>query len=361
MDFYQVTAPALHAFMVAAFRGAGFDVAQARQAADVLHYADLNGHDTHGVANLANIYLAGARSGEIDPRAEGAWVADQGACAAFDAQGGLGLLAGQVAMARALDKARDFGIGCTVVRNSSHFGAAGYYASMGLDQAMITMAMTNLGHEPVAHPLGSVAPLLGTNPISFAAPPAKGSAPFVLDMSTTVCASGKIKQAVRLEQNVPQGWLFDAQGETSGNPRDYLDQTASLPMLGGAFAEQGGHKGLGLGLMVEVLCGALAGAQTAADKGQDGRNNIGHFFLAINPGFFGSSNAFTGSLEALLGSISGAPVHPAYAPLSYPGQPDSVTRAERLENGIRLDSHLVSQLDEVADHCAIPRLARAAS
>ncbi|MCK3860978.1 Ldh family oxidoreductase [Pseudomonas sp. B329] len=360
MDFYKVKAHALHAFMVAAFRGTGFDGAQAQRAADVLHYADLNGHDTHGVANLANIYLAGARSGEIDPQAEGTWVADLGACATFDARGGLGLLAGQVAMTRALDKARDFGIGCTVVNNSSHFGAAGFYASMALDQAMIGMAMTNLGRDPVAHPLGSVAPLLGTNPISFAAPSAKARVPFVLDMSTTVCASGKIKQAMRLEREVPTGWLFDAQGGTSRNPRDYLDQTANLPMLGGAFAEQGGHKGMGLGLMVEILCGALAGAQTGADKGQGPRNNIGHFFLAINPSFFSGNSAFTGSIDALLGSISGAPVHPAYAPLSYPGQPDAVSRVERLEYGIRLDSTLVSQLDEVADHCAIPRLARVA-
>lgn len=357
---YKVEASALHAFIVASFQAVGYSAAKATRAANVLHYADLHGHDTHGVANLSNIYLDGTMAGEIDAQAEECWVSDRGACATLDAQGGLGLLAGQTAMSHALEKAQEFGIGCSVVRNSSHFGAAGFYASMALEQGLIGMAMTNLGGEPVAHPLGSVAPLLGTNPISFATQSAKGNVPFVLDMSTTVCASGKLKQALRLDKQIPDGWLFDKYGRSSNNPQDYLDGKASLPMLGGAFPDQGGHKGLGLGIMVEVLCGALAGAHTSAMKEAQGRNSVGHFFLAINPNFFGSASSFTESIDALLATISGAEVHSAYAPLMYPGQPDAITKAERLANGIPLDSALLSQLDGIADKYELATLKGAA-
>lgn len=360
MNEYKVEASALHAFIVASFQAVGFTAAKAKRAANVLHYADLHGHDTHGVANLVSIYLEGAMVGDIDAQAEECWIGDRGACATLDAQGGLGLLAGQTAMSHALEKAQKFGVGCAVVRNSSHFGAAGFYASMALEQRMIGMAMTNLGGEPVAHPLGSVAPLLGTNPLSFATQSASGSVPFVLDMSTTVCASGKIKKALRLERLIPEGWLFDKYGRTSNDPHDYLDRTASIPMLGGAFAEQGGHKGLGLGIMVEVLCGALAGAHTSARKESHGRNSVGHFFMAINPDFFGSASSFTESVEAILASISDAEVHSAYAPLMYPGQPDAITRAERLTKGILIDDALLSQLDGIADKYKLPKLQRAA-
>lgn len=361
MDFFCIAANELHGFTVAALKAAGFTASQAQKAAPVLLHADLNGHDTHGIANLANVYIAGARSGEINLAATGQWISDQGACATLDANGGLGLLAGQQAMERAIEKARDFGIGCAVVRNSSHFGAAGFYASMALEHGMIGMAMTNLGREPVAHPLGSVAPLMGTNPISLAAPVAAMPAPFLLDMSTTVCASGKIKQAIRRQQTIPAGWLHDAEGREVTDPGAYLNGSGMLPMLGGAYAEQGGHKGLGLGLMVEILCGVLSGAQTGADHARPGRNSIGHFFLALSPDAFGAGEGFRSSMDRLLQYITQAPVHSAFDPLSYPGAPDLRVRTERLTQGIPVDAALLEQLDSIAGQLGISRITRTAA
>lgn len=358
MNFNAIAAPELFDFTVAALSASGFDPQQANEAAQVLQHADLAGHDTHGVANLGNVYLAGVRSGEIDPAATPVWVHDHGACATLDAKAALGLLAGRQGMQRAIDKARDYGIGCVVVRNSSHFGAAGFYASLALEHGMLGMAMTNLGREPVAHPLGSVAPLLGTNPISLAAPVAQAPAPFLLDMSTTVCASGKVKQAIRRQQSVPAGWLHDAQGRALSDPHSYLDGTGLLPMLGGATFEQGGHKGMGLGLLVDVLCGVLSGAHTGADQGGSGRNSIGHFFLAIAPEALGQGENFAPAMDGLLGYIQNAPVHPGFEPLSYPGQPDAESRSLRMRAGVPVDAALLRQLDEIAAQLNIQPLRR---
>ncbi len=174
--------------------------------------------------------------------------------------------------------------------------------------------------------------------------------------STTVVASGKVKQHARRGQSVADGWLHDAAGRPVNEPARYFEGRAQLPMLGGAYAEQGGHKGLGLGLMVEVLCGALAGAHTSADRGVGGRNSVGHFFIAIDPSFFGPSQAFGAALGRLLGSISGAPVQPGFAPLRYPGQPDGQTLRSRLAQGVPLDAPLLAQLDGLAQTLGLAAL-----
>ncbi|WP_410951341.1 Ldh family oxidoreductase [Pseudomonas sp. S1(2024)] len=361
MEFQRIAASELHGFTVAALSACGVPEHKAQDAAQVLQHADLAGHDTHGIANLGNVYMAGILGGDINPLAEARWACDLGACATLDAGGGLGLLAGRQAMTRAIDKARDYGVGCVVVRNSSHFGAAGFYAGLALEHQMIGMAMTNLGRETVAHPMGSVAPLIGTNPISLASPVARAAAPFWLDMSTTVCASGKVKQAIRRQQTLPPGWLLDAQGRAVEDPRSYLSGSGMLPMLGGSRFEQGGHKGFGLGLMVDILCGALSGAQTGADQMAAGRNDIGHFFLVLRPDAFGSSNAFTEAMDRLLKFIHDAPVHEGFEPLRYPGEPDAQVREERLRLGVPVDEALLAQLDDIAARLGIAPLKRTAA
>lgn len=348
MKYTKIPAVRLYQFTEDVFASLGYARADAARAAAVLHYADLRGHDTHGVANLASLYSPAIQSGEIRLKAAPRWQNRRGACGLLNADGALGLLAAQEGMLGAITSAREAGIGCVAVTNSSHFGAAGFYAHMALEHGMLGIASTNLGNDPVANPMGSVAPLLGTNPISFSAGTGNGADPFLLDMSTTVVASGKIKQYARRGQSVPDGWLHDAGGRVVSDPSLYASGQAQLPMLGGAFAEQSGHKGLGLGLMVEVLCGALAGAHTSADRGVGGRNSVGHFFIAITPSFFGAQADFDASMTRLLGSISDAPVQPDFAPMMYPGQPDGHTMRERLEKGIGLDAPLLAQLNGLA-------------
>lgn len=351
MPTIPIPAPRLHAFTQQVFAKLGYDAEDAQRAADVLHHADLRGHDTHGVANLVPLYVGGTARGEIDVNAHPRWLRQRGACALLDAGGGLGLLAGQQAMRAAIELARDAGIGCVAVRNSTHFGAAGFYAQLAREQGLIGLALTNLGKQPVAHALGSRDALLGTNPMAFAAP-AGQVLPMLLDISTTVVASGKIRQALRRGERVPDGWLFDAQGQAVDDPARYGSGDGSgdarLPMLGGILRDTGGHKGMGLALMVEVLCGALSGAHTAGHRGQPGGNSVGHFMLAIDPTFFGPAAAFDQAMEALLGGIEQAATLPGEPALRYPGQPGVQTMQQRQRDGVPLDRPLLDQLRQLA-------------
>lgn len=350
-----VSAQALRGFVQQVFERLGYAAADAAAAAAALHHADLRGCDTHGVANLVPIYVRGLLAGTIRVDAVPRWLQRRGACSLLDAAGGLGLLVGQQAMRAAMETARELGIGCVAVRGSTHFGAAGFYADLAREKGLIGLALTNLGNEPVAHALGSRKPLLGTNPIAFAAPADHQDA-LLVDISTTVTASGKIKRAQRRGESVPAGWLFDAEGMAVTDPELYARGAARLPMLGGTDTEAGGHKGLALGLLVEVLCGALGGARTAAQRGQPGARSVGHFLLAIDPGFFGVRDHFSEAMDGLLASIAGAAVLPGQAPLRYPGQGAAQAMHQRLRTGIPLDEPLLKELQLLASDLGLAPL-----
>lgn len=355
MTTTSISAQCLRSFTQQVFSKLGYGAEDANCAANVLHHADLRGYDTHGVANLVPIYVSGLAKGEIDVNAKPRWLQQRGACALLDAGGGLGLLAGQQAMQTAIRLARDAGIGCVAVRGSTHFGAAGFYAELAREQGLIGLAMTNLGKQPVAHAPGSRDALLGTNPIAFAAP-AGLMLPMLLDISTTVVASGKIRQALRRGELVPEGWLFDTQGQAVTDPARYGQGDARLPMLGGPTCDTGGHKGMGLALMVEVLCGALGGAHTPAHREQPGRNSVGHLMLAIDPAAFGPAEVFGQAMDALLGCIEQAATLPGEPALRYPGQPDAQTMHLRQRDGVPLDRPLLTQLQQLATELGLTPL-----
>ncbi len=350
METCRINDKRLYSYMVSVFSALGYSEADASRAANVLHYADLRGNDTHGIANLPTIYFKGIMGGTIKQDAIPTIRQERGAVAAIDAHGALGLLAGQTGMETAMNLANQFGIGCATVSGSSHFGAAGFYSEMAAQRGLIGMAMTNLGHQSVAYPLGSKDPIIGTNPISFAACAEGKPVGLSLDMSTTVVASGKIQKENRRGKKVPDGWLHTASGAATHDPSTYVNENRSgyLPMLGGAFAEQGGHKGLGLAMMVEVLCGSLSGAYTCADPNDGSHNSIGHFFLAIDPSFFGGKSLFDASLQKLLDSINSAEVHPVFPPIQHPGAPDAIEMQARLEAGVPLDVALMDSLRDIA-------------
>ncbi|HET9644172.1 MAG TPA: Ldh family oxidoreductase [Burkholderiaceae bacterium] len=359
MNFVRIRPGGLHALASGAFQRLGYDATRAALAADVLHYADLRGLDTHGIANLADLYVPALRLGDIRVDAQPRWHSQGGACALLDAQGGLGLLMAQEAMEAAIGHAKDFGIGCVAVRDSTHFGAAGFYADMARRRGLLGLAMTNLGREPVAYPMSAARPLMGTNPIAFAAP---GGAmpPFTLDMSTTVVAIGRIKQAHRREMPVPPGWLLDDEGAPVTEPGRYFTDGARLVPLGGGDVTQGGHKGWGLALMVEALCGALPGAHTPADQDDtSGRNSVGHFLLAIDPGFFRPAGDVVNALEGLLRTVVDAQTLPSRPPLDYPGRPDAQTLDERERLGVPLDVPLLTRLRHLAAELDLPNLEEA--
>ncbi|GIQ68044.1 Ldh family oxidoreductase [Xylanibacillus composti] len=351
----------LRRFVQAVFQSCGVPEPQSRTAAEVLCYADENGFDTHGVANLERIYVARLQDGRVDPLAAPAIVAETPATAVLDANDGLGLVAGARAMELAMEKARQTGIGCVVVRRSSHFGSAGYYTQQAQDAGMIGMAMTNLGSQTIARPLGGSVNMIGTNPIAVSAP-AGQLPPFVLDMSTTVVATGKIRAAQRRGEAIPEGWLIDDEGQPVTDPRAYDEGTGHLQMLGGAL-ETGGAKGYGLGLMVDIFCGILSGANVGPDpmllrpEGQQQAKedqNIGHFFLALHVEAFCPQAEFRTRMDSMLQTLLNCPAAAPATQVVYPGYLEAMGRRDG--NQVQLDGAVFEQLASLAKRLGLNEL-----
>jgi len=284
----RVPAEALKAFCRQIFEKLDVSEEDAKITADVLVASDLRGIESHGVARLRRFYVNRLREGAMPPRPVVRIVHETPVTAVIDAGGGLGHPTSYRAMKLAIEKARSVGAGFVTVRNSNHFGIAGYYAMMALEEGCIGIAMTN-GNRWVVPTFGRD-PMLGTNPIAVAAPSGR-ERPFVLDMATSTAAVGKVEIADRLGKPIPLGWATDKNGLPTTEPGPLLrDVRASigggmLP-LGGAGELMGGHKGYGLAAWVDMFCGLLSGGAYADQifgleaPGARRPGILGHFFGA---------------------------------------------------------------------------------
>jgi len=334
----RIPLASLERFVTAAFDRCGVAGPAAADAAEALCHADAVGLDTHGAINLERLYVPRLRSGVIDAGALPEIVAQTPGSASIDGRRGLGLVVGTRALDEALTRARACGVGAVTVRNSSHLGSAGYYAARAARAGMVGIAMTNLGGQRIAPAPGGTVPLLGTNPIAAAAP-AGEQPPFVLDMSTTVVSTGRVRQADRRGETIPPGWLVGADGLPVVDPAALDAGTAQLQWLGGTPAT-GAYKGFGLGLLVEILCGVLAGAQDAPSApelpaGTVPDLDVGHFFLALDPAAFRSG--FRAGMDRMLGAVLDTTA-------SYPGYPESAVEHERRRYGVPVGDDLEDSL-----------------
>jgi LDH2 family malate/lactate/ureidoglycolate dehydrogenase len=350
----------LRAFYVAAFEAMGTPRPDAETAAAGLLYADLRGFDTHGAANLDRIYLAKLASGEIAAAAAPSVVSERAAVAAVDGNRALGFVSGRYAMGLAIECAREYGVGAATVRNSTHCGSMGFYTQQAATAGTIGIALTNLGAQRLLPPLAGVTPLLGTNVVAAAAP--SGELPnFSLDMSTATVSAGRLRAAQRRGEEVPAGWLVDRDGSDVLDPGAYFEGRAHLQFLGGE-QQTGGHKGYGLAVLADLLCGVLAGARVGPERGiGDSENNghnadlgIGHFFLALDVGAFRPFSAFAEGVDEMLSVLRESEPRQPDRPVSYPGLPEAETAAERLEQGVvPLERGVADSLAAVADRLSI--------
>ncbi|MBM4823493.1 Ldh family oxidoreductase [Streptomyces actuosus] len=340
----------LHAALTGLFTEHGIPAARARLAADALCHGDLTGLDSHGVFNLTRLYLPLLESGRCDPAAEPETVTDLGACAVVDARRALGLWAASEAMDDAIARARRHGIGLVSVRGATHFGCAGFHAVRAAHAGMIGVVASNCGGQRIACPPGGALAMLGTNPLSVAAPALDGH-PFLLDMSTTVAPSGRVRVAARRGTPVPPGWLEDAEGNPVTDPSAFDRGEAFLRWLGGT-PEAGVHKGYGLGIAVELLAAVVSGAALGPSPDAldgDGRphgrdDDIGFFLLAIAPQVLRPDADLTGTTRSLFGALAECPPRPGGAPVRYPGWREAELSARRRRDGIPLPAHLHREL-----------------
>jgi LDH2 family malate/lactate/ureidoglycolate dehydrogenase len=292
------------------------------------------------------------RRGWIVPAAEPKIVRDETTTAVVDGQQAFGHYTSTLAMELAVAKARVHGVGFVTCRNSNHYGAAANYSMMALAQDMVGISLTNSG--PAVVPTYGRQAMLGTNPISMAAP-AGGECPFVLDMATSTVAIGKLSVALRWGKPIPPGWALDRQGQPTTDP-SVAYQTRHLTPLG-ATRELGGHKGYGLAVMVDILAGVLAGATFVDARRRDPdpvRADIGHFFGAIDIARFRDLDAFKADMDDLLRALKQSPKAEGQDRIYVAGEPEWESEQRRRRDGIPLAPLLVSQLREVSAETGAP-------
>jgi LDH2 family malate/lactate/ureidoglycolate dehydrogenase len=345
--------------IVSIFTAWGMDPGLVKTAAHVMVETDLAGVDSHGVSMLMD-YDAYRRRGKLNLKAKPQVVREGPVTALIDADAGLGHPAAAMAMALAIEKAEKMHVGVVTVFNSHHFGAAGYYAAMASKAGMVGM-VTSATRTIGVVPTRARVPVLGTNPIAFAAP-AKRNAPFLLDMATSAAANNKIKVYGLNGKPIPAGWVFDDQGNSVTDPDAalrivYETKKGGLTPLGGT-AEMSSHKGYGLALMVHILGGALPGAsfspiRVLTQKASD-PDRLGHFFMAIDPKAFRPEGAFEEDLDAVIDVLHATPPLDPAAPVLVPGDPEAAARERRLREGIPLPDSLLTKLRKVCESSGVP-------
>lgn len=340
----RVSRSELEAFCARVFIACGLDAHPAQQAARALCYADTAGLDTHGVVNLERIYVPRLRSGAINPRARPIVEGHVGATMKIDALHALGLFAASMAVEEATEVAKDEGVAFVVVRRSSHLGSAGAYVARCASRGFVALAMSNCGLQRIVpHPAGG-APLLGTNPLAMACPAGR-LPPFVLDMSTSVVPTGRIRRASAQHQRLPAGILADNKGNSVTDPAAWERGAAHLLWLGSTI-DTGAYKGFGLAILVDLLAGVLPGAGVGPLGAGEGDVDVGHAFLVADPGAFRPDGQFEEHAEAMLRSIlnnGGA----------YPGTREFHTAQRNLKGGIPIAQETAASLRRVAELCRV--------
>jgi len=323
----------------------------AEATADILSWADLHGVDSHGISMIPG-YDRMRRSGRANMKARPHIIKETPVSALVDGDGGLGHVPARFAMQVAIDKAKHSGIAITAVRNSAHFGATGYYSLMAAKEGLIGMACTSNSVAQAAPTFGKEAKL-GTDPWSFAAPTADAD-PFLLDMATTTVAAGRIRNKANEGLPCPPGWVLDKNGHPSTDPAEAREKGGFLTSLGGS-PEGSSYKGYGLAAMVNILASCLSGSTLITDpmagKKPQG-NDIGHCFIAIDPGLFRDRDEFTADVTRFCNDLRATkPIDPAQ-PVMVAGDPQWNYAATRMREGIPVGTGLMSQIRQVAQACA---------
>ncbi|MBI4185385.1 MAG: Ldh family oxidoreductase [Proteobacteria bacterium] len=313
----------------------------------VMIETDLRGIDTHGLSMITEYYDRW-RSGHLTLDAKVSVVHETPVVALIDGGGGLGHVPAVLGMRMAIAKAKVGGISGVGIRNSGHFGAAGYYTRMAADEGVIGIAMT-AGSRPRVLPTFGAKPKLSTNPIAFAAPAARHR-PYSLDMATSTVATGKIRNKANEGAPMPIGWACDKNGRPTTDPADYF-AGGGMTALGGT-PEGASYKGYGLAMLVEVLSSCLTGASlvTSPDHGHrtPGTMEIGHFLMVIDPAAFQPKGTFEERVSELIDDLHETrPVDPAQ-PVRMAGERADRCKEDRLKSGIPVPPGLHGKLKEVA-------------
>ncbi len=345
-----VSADLLERFMRDIFVQLGVPQEDARICAEVLITSDLYDIRSHGIQRM-KMYYDKIRAGLQFPVTNLEIVRESPTTAVVDGHHGMGQVIAYRSMEMAIEKARAYGMGATAVRNSSHFGIAGYYPGMAVKAGMIGMTVTNA--RPSIAPTFGVKPMLGTNPIAFGCP-SDEEFPFLFDAATSITQRGKLEVLARIHKDAPEGWVISKDGSLLVDSQDCLDgfgkQTAALLPLGGAGETLGGHKGYGLATMVEILSAALQtgnflyGLLGMDAQGQKQPNALGHFFMAINIESFTSLDEFKKSTGSIMRELRAATLQPGRERIYTAGEKEYESMQRVRLNGVPIVPSLMKDI-----------------
>lgn len=346
-NIYWIDFDTMEHFMVDVFKGVGVPEEDAKICANVLIAADKRGIDSHGIGRLKPIYYDRIKDGIQNPVTNFEVVKEGPTTAVIDGHNGMGHVIGKKAMQMAIDKAKVYGMGMSVVRNSTHYGIAGYYALMAIEQGMIGITGTNA--RPSIAPTFGVENMLGTNPLTFGMPTDE-KFPFFLDCATSITQRGKIEVYDRAGKELPKGWVIDENGnartDTHQILQDLVKGTAALTPLGGIGEETAGYKGYGYATVVEILSSALQGGAFLKgllgfdENGKKVPYHLGHFFIAINIDAFMGLDTFKKTAGDILRALRNSKKAPGCERIYTPGEKEYEKYLYRKDKGVPINAAL---------------------
>ena len=327
--------------------GNGVSPQNAKIIADCLVLADLRGVDTHGTNRIPS-YMERIRQGVLNASASPSLTQITPVVAQVDGQNGFGFPAAQAGMARAVEMAREFGIGFVSVKHSNHFGMSAWVVQQALDAGMMSLVFTN--SSPALPVWGGREKLMGVSPLACGAPAGK-ECPFILDMAPSVAARGKIYKAKRRGEKIPSDWALDAEGRQTDDPE---------AALGGVMLPMGGPKGSALAVMMDVFSGVLSGSAFAGhvtnpyDPSRSA--DVGHFLVAIKPDLFMGLDDFKARMDYLYQRVVGCEKMAGVDRIYYPGEIEQITQDERLKTGIPYVQAEIDALNQEAEKVGVEKI-----
>jgi len=349
----------LEHFMKEVLMGAGVPENDAEICAEILIAADKRGIDSHGINRLKPIYYNRIKDGILNPVTNFEIIKEGPATAVIDGHDGMGHVISKKAMQMAIDKAKIYGLGMVAVRNSSHYGIAGYYGLMAEQEGMIGITGTNA--RPSIAPTFGVENMLGTNPLTFVMPTDEDF-PFFLDCATSVIQRGKIEFYARSGKDTPQGLVIGRDGKTLTDSGEILKALvageAALAPLGGIGEDNGGYKGYGYAAVVEILSAALQGGAflkmlTGVRDGKKVPYNLGHFFIAINIDSFTELDEFKKTTGDILRELRNSDVAPGAERIYTAGEKEHLAYLERKDKGVPVNEALQNEMIQLVDELGL--------
>ena len=342
----------LNDYMVRFFVKLNVPKADAETAAEVLLAADLRGVDSHGIIRLNTYYGDRLRKGLIDPLSPVTVLNETPVSLALSGGNGMGQVVGKLAMTRCIEKARQIGMAMVTVRNSNHYGIAGYYAMMALEQDLIGISFTN--SQPLVAPTYGRKALIGTNPIAVAVP-AGSERPYVLDMATSIVPIGRITVYDKAAKPIPAGWGIDKDGTVTTNPSEVLKGGALMPL--GGIDLMRGYKGYGLGLLVDIFSGVLSVSAFAGDVGHPSSEgkfaNVGHFFGAIRIDAFRPLAEFKRDMDGIIQQLKESPKAVGQDRIYIHGEKEFERAEHNRKAGVPLLEPVVKSLQEAGKQVGV--------